>query len=66
MDLREMEKALELKKLQLSISRAENAKLELDMKIDERIIDIERMKEHLKLQDKVIEDSKNKIKELTQ
>lgn len=64
--IKDMEKSLELKKLQLVISRAENMKLELDMKIDERILDIERMKEHLALQDRVIDEAKQKLKELSQ
>ncbi len=62
--IKEQEKLIELKKLQLSIAKAEAVKLELDMKIDERKLDIDRMLEHISLQDQIILETNKKIGEL--
>jgi len=47
--------SLENKKKQLMIKRAETAKFELELKIEERKEDIKRIEEHIKLQDEIIE-----------
>lgn len=58
-----LELELELKKLRLSITKAETAKEDIDMKIMEAEVNVERMRNHKKLQDSHIADIKQEIKE---
>lgn len=58
------EQSLEIKKLDLAIKVAETARMELELKIFERELDIKRMRDHIGLQNKRIDDCKAKIKEL--
>ena len=57
MSSEELNRKLQMQKLQLSISKARTAKEEIECKILERQVDIERLKEHAQLQDEVIEKS---------
>ena len=54
----------EIMRLTMQVKKADAAKAELDFKIAEKYEDIERMKEHSKLQDGIIEESSKKLKEL--
>lgn len=49
--------ALEIKKLKVELLRVNAAKAELELKIEERLEEIERLKEHIKV-------SENKVKEI--
>lgn len=60
----EIKKILELKKLELKISKAKTAKEELEVKIMERKLDISRMEDHLALQDTVILDAKEELRKI--
>ena len=51
--------------LELQMSKAENSKKELTLKIARSHMDIQRMEEHMGKQDKIIEGVKEKLKELT-
>ncbi len=52
-----MASKLELKKYQVELMRVQASKAELELKIEERLDEIERLKEHIKI-------SENKEKEL--
>ena len=56
--------SLEKKKIMLSIQKAMTAKLELEVKIAEREADIERMSDHIELQDKRIDELNEELKNL--
>jgi hypothetical protein len=45
---------LETKKLQVELLRVEASKAELELKIEESLADIERLKRHIEIQDKRI------------
>ena len=60
----ELEKELKIKKLELTIRKAETAKEELDYKMLEKKVEVERMKEHRDLQDEAIKKAKDELKEL--
>ena len=53
--------ALEDKKLKMDLLKAEAAKAELEFKIEERLIEIQRIKDHIALQEKRIEEVKAEI-----
>jgi len=53
-----LEQELEKRRLKLTITKAEAAKEEIEMKIMEHRINIERMEDHLKLQDERIAEAK--------
>ena len=55
---------LEKKKLALAVTKARAAKEEIEMKILERQLDIERMRDHSRLQDDVIKQAEDKLAEL--
>ena len=52
---------LEKKKLQLQLKKADTAIAELEYKIEERLEDIERMKNHIELQKKIEDDIKTQL-----
>jgi len=54
----------DLKKLQVNTKRAETAKDEIDMKLMEKKLDIQRLEEHKTLQDKTIEKLEKDIEEV--
>lgn len=54
---------LEKQKTKLNIKKAETAKLELEYKILERMEDIQRMREHIQLQDQRIDELTKSLKE---
>jgi len=54
---------IEKKKKMLAIKKAEAAKFELELKVDERMEDIKRIEDHIKLQDEIIEKLSNELKE---
>ena len=43
--------SLELKKIQVEYMRVQTARMELEYKIEERLEDIKRMEEHIKIQE---------------
>jgi len=53
---------IESMKLKLSVSKAKSAIEEIELRILEREIDIDRMREHIELQKAVIAESEAKIK----
>lgn len=55
--------ALEQKKLKVSILRAEANIGEFELKIQEKLDDIENIKKHIEQQKKIIEDSRTKLGE---
>ena len=61
MTAEELQKQLETKKSKLSISRAQVAVEELEMKIAERELDIQRMKDHIALQLEVINNAEKEL-----
>ena len=61
MSLDQLQKQLETKKLELSISKARVVIEELELKIQERMIDVERMKDHIKLQQDIINTCKQQL-----
>lgn len=48
--------SLEDKKLKMDLLKAEAAKAELEFKIEERLVEIQRIKDHIALQEKRIEE----------
>jgi uncharacterized coiled-coil protein SlyX len=54
MSVEHLQKQLEVKKLELSVSKAKVVIEELELKIQERMIDVERMREHIKLQQDIV------------
>ena len=54
---------LELKRIEVELIRVAAARAELEFKIDERLDEIERIKEHIQAQVKREEELKLKIKE---
>lgn len=54
---------LEKKKLNLQLKKADTAIAELEYKIEERLEDIERMKDHIELQRKLEQDIKKQLEE---
>ena len=60
----DLKKIMEIKKIRVGIKKAESAKEELEFKVLERKADIERMEEHILLQDEIIEAKKNELKEM--
>jgi hypothetical protein len=61
----DMKKILELKKAQMRAAKARGAKEELELTILERTIEIERIKEHILLQEKLIADAEEAVKSLS-
>ena len=55
---------LEEKKIKAGILKAEAAKADLEVRIEERREDIARMEDHMRLQDERIADLKSQLKEL--
>jgi septal ring factor EnvC (AmiA/AmiB activator) len=53
--------ALERKKLELQLKKVDTAIAELEYKIAERQVDIERMEEHIALQKKQEQEIKNQL-----
>lgn len=58
-----MSNKLETMKVQVAIKKVEAAKAELEMKILERLEDIERMKEHIDIQDEKLKELKQELGE---
>ena len=58
-----LEYSLEIKKLKLSITKAETAKEDIDMKVLEAEVNVERMNNHKELQDKHIAEIKQELEE---
>lgn len=54
--------SLELKKKEMELRRVENARMELELKIDERLEEIERLREHIKIQLEKEEQIKKDLK----
>lgn len=52
------------KELQLSIMKAQTAKLQLEIDIEQREADIARMKTHIEAQDKIIEEKTKELEAL--
>lgn len=52
------------KELKLAIMRAETAKLQLEIDIESREADIARMKDHIKSQEKIIEEKTKELEAL--
>ncbi len=63
-DTKKMELELERKRLLVAISKAESAKIELDMKKTECLLNIQRTEDHIKLQDDRITKTKKELAEL--
>lgn len=57
---------LELKKLQVELLRVSAAKGEMELKIDERMDEVRRLEEHIKVQTLKEEELKLKITEMQQ
>lgn len=57
--------SLEKKKVELELMRVKTARMELEMRIEERKEEIERMAEHIVIQEKREEELQAKLKELT-
>ena len=57
--------SLEKKKIELELMRVRTARMELDMRIEERKEEIERLAEHIIVQEKREEELQAKLKELT-
>lgn len=55
---------LKKKKLELDLMKVAAAKAELEYKIEERLEDIKRMKDHIKLQDDREKELEEELKEL--
>lgn len=53
--------SLDLKKTKLDLLKCQTAKAELEYKIEERLADIDRMKDHIKLQEKRMEELKKQV-----
>jgi hypothetical protein len=56
-----MAKNLEIKRAEVEIARIKAVRLEMELKIDERMEEIERMREHMKLQEDRIAELEAKI-----
>lgn len=54
---------LERKKRQLELDRVKLAKKEIEFKIEERLEDVERLKEHVKIQDLKIQEIEDELKQ---
>ncbi len=54
--------SLERKKKEMELRRVETARMELELKIDERLDEISRLKEHIKTQLEKEEQIKNELK----
>lgn len=57
-----MQNSLELKKLKVELLRVSAAKAELELRIEERLDEIERIKEHIKISEAKEVELKEKIK----
>lgn len=53
---------MEKKKRELELERVKLAKKELEFKIDERLEEVERLKEHIKIQDEKIQEIEKELK----
>jgi len=56
--------SLEHKKIELNLMKCQTARMELEYKIEERKADIERIKDHIKLQDAQEAKLKQELKDL--
>lgn len=56
---------LEIKRVKADLLRTQAAKAELEVKIEERLADIERIKDHIVLQEKREKELSAKLSELT-
>ena len=56
--------SLERKKIQLNLMKTQTARMELEYKIEERKADIERIEEHIVLQEVREKELKQELKEL--
>lgn len=54
--------SLEKKKIQVELMRVQAAKAELELKIDERLEEIKRLEEHIKIQSNKIIELEEKLK----
>lgn len=54
--------ALELKKIKVELLRVSAAKAELELRVEERLDEIERIKEHIKIQENKEQELQDKIK----
>jgi hypothetical protein len=54
---------LELKKMKMEYKRVDAAKEELEFKIEERLVEITRLKEHIVIQDAKLQELAQKIKD---
>jgi hypothetical protein len=54
--------SLEKKKMQVELMRVQAGKAELELKIEERLDEIERLKEHIKIQEKKESELQDKLK----
>lgn len=57
-----MQNSLELKKLKVELLRVSASKAELELRIEERLDEIERIKEHIKISEAKEQELKDKIK----
>jgi len=56
--------SLERKKKEMELRRVETARMELELKIDERLEEIERLKEHIKIQKQKEDDLTEELSNL--
>lgn len=57
--------SLELKKTQVELMRVQTARMELEYKIEERLEDIKRMEDHIKIQEEKEKELSAKLADLT-
>ena len=57
--------SLEIKKVQVELMRVKTARMELEMRIEERKEEIARMEEHIAIQEKREEELQAKLAEIT-
>lgn len=58
--------SLEFKRLKMDLLKAQAAKAELEFKIEERLQEIQRIEDHIKLQDARIKETEAKLEELSE
>lgn len=56
--------SIDKKRKEIELERVNLAKKELEFRIDERLHEIEKLKEHIKVQDQRIEELKKELKTL--
>ena len=59
-----MSKATEIKKLQVELHRVQGARMEMELKIEERMEDIARLRDHMQVQEAREEELAKQIADL--